>query len=572
MPETEQITTIQDFSLGLNTLTPPNRQDPRFSPTCQNVWYDTQALTKRNGSALTASQTGYGSTWQGISIFPFTISGASTFNLLIQLRVFLGDGSTVAAANPLAVFSGVDVGPIKIDGTSGTIATTAGSAVITGTSTAFTTDFEVGDIFYTTTEYLKVSSVDSNTQMTATTTAAFTNSGIATYKAYPAWGSDFVISVVSMNSKIWVCGKGSTAISYDGTTTARVAAFPRASFSLINKNYVFAANTAANPSRVSWSALTDPTTWPATNFVDVSPADGWPIVGMFYDGQSIIILKTTSAYKLTGDVFDPANATYTLTQLYTPSDFRCGTARSVQLFNGSYVILGTLGMYRYSGGGDIQYAKESDAIRADWAAISGTAFANNAVNTQEPKSVIYNGNYMLAVQSTLFTSNSNQKNAIYIWDRNGSFWRHVPTLAGRVSDLTLYNNTLTGVNSDMTVASASRGLMTLDTTSSDIGSAAINGTWTSKVFEFGNQQRFGQVYVYMKKQSAGSLVFEYSIDEGSFTSVNKNMTDEPGTRMKSAPILVGRVGRSIQFRLSNNVAAQPFEIYGIELHHIELRR
>lgn len=546
---------------GLSTLAAPNRISDADSPTNQDVWFDTNALIKRNGCSASAGQTGYGSSWTGIATYPYTNSGGSSFNIILHLNVLLGDGVTTASSAPLGVYGGVNVGPIRYAGTSGTVATTSGSAIITGTGTVFLTDFETDAIIYNGVEYLVVSSVDSNLQITARSNAANTNSGLG-YFCYPAWPSNYVVSLVSMNSKVWVCGKGNTPISYNGTTVSRVSAFPKASFSLVNKNYVFAANTAANPSRVSWSFLKDPTVWPASNFVDVNPDDGFPIVGMFYDGQSIVILKTTSAYKLSGDVFDPANPTYTLTRIYTPPDFKCGTAKSVQFLNNAYVILGTRGLYQYQGGGQIGYMAQSDQIRADWAAVQGTLFANDVVNTQEPKSIVYNGNYIVAVQSSLFSTNTNQKNAMYVFDRSGKFWRWVPAASSsRVSDLCFYNSTLTAIGAG--------GLLNLDSGSSD-QSTAINGTWTSKIFQYAAQQRFGVAYLYFKKQAAGNIVFEYSVDEGAFTAVNVDMTQPSSTRGKSPIIMIGRVGLTIQFRFSNNVLAQGFEIYGFQFERIPL--
>lgn len=63
-------------------------------------------------------------------------------------------------------------------------------------------------------------------------------------------------------------------------------------------NYLFMANTAANPSRVQWSAIQDPTTWPAANFVDVgiedvaTQANG--IQAVFPFGEDLLIFKTNS--------------------------------------------------------------------------------------------------------------------------------------------------------------------------------------------------------------------------------------------------------------------------------------
>lgn len=63
-------------------------------------------------------------------------------------------------------------------------------------------------------------------------------------------------------------------------------------------NYLFMANNAANPSRLQWSAIADPTTWPGANFVDVLLEDvatkAFGIQAIFPFGEDIIIFKTNS--------------------------------------------------------------------------------------------------------------------------------------------------------------------------------------------------------------------------------------------------------------------------------------
>ena len=344
---------------------------------------------------------------------------------------------------------------------------------------------------------------------------------------------------------------------------------------------MFAARTAANPSRISWSAIKDPTTWSALNFIDVSPDDGQEIVGIFSAGYGIVILKTKSAYILSGDVFDPSNPTYTLTQIVTPSDFQISTAASVQPWKGGFIMLGRTGMYFLTGGVIgrlIQFDGAQDVFK-NVAFVTPTLSVSGSYTMQEPRSILVEGRYWCAVLCSDFSASTHGansvKNMIVVIDENDGLWRFVlngtSSAVRSIHDLvkygTQYVNKLYGVQGDDTRNQDS--FMELDTTS---GSETISSTWTSKVFEFVNQQRFGQVFVYFKKQSAGNLTFEYSVDEGSFSSVTIDMTSGTGTRLKSAAIVIGRVGRSIQFRMSNGTAAQLLEIYAIELNRKELRR
>jgi hypothetical protein len=71
------------------------------------------------------------------------------------------------------------------------------------------------------------------------------------------------------------------------------------------------------------------------------------------------------------------------------------------------------------------------------------------------------------------------------------------------------------------------------------------------------------------------LTFSYSVNGGAFTNTTIDMTTGVsgyGTTGKSVSVLIGSVGRTIQFQVSNNVPAQTFEVYGIEFDHQELRQ
>lgn len=58
-------------------------------------------------------------------------------------------------------------------------------------------------------------------------------------------------------------------------------------------NYLFMGNDVANPSRVWWSAIQDPNTWPGANFVDVRPEDSSnPITALFPFGEDLLIFKS----------------------------------------------------------------------------------------------------------------------------------------------------------------------------------------------------------------------------------------------------------------------------------------
>ena len=561
MGNEEQVDVFQDFSLGLNTLSAPNRLDPKYSPTHSNVWNDDGAIAKRLGQNRTStSNTAWGNSWFGYLLHTSVFSG--TENLLIYAAAGITNNFLLYTSDS------INVNRMFVS-TAGTVTTNSASAAVVGVGTAFLTTARAGAIFSVGNDVGIVLSITNDTNLTLTGNFPSTNAG-ASYNLAPGWGATRRVSFTDQNSKAWICGQGNASGYFDGANFVYVDAFPQANYSLPYKNYTFTANTSANPSRIAWSALKDPTIWPASNFVDVNPDDGFPIVGLAYDGQSIVIFKTNTAWKLTGDTFDPANPTYTLTQIFTPNDFNINSPKSFQLYGtNGYIMLGKKGFYAYNGGGAISKILDYDRIRQEFANIGSFAWGNVPTVTAEPAAIIVDGNYWLQVANSLSSISASDKELTYVLDKSGAAWKWSQLGPAMISDFAYRSGTLYGVNS---YSGGTPGLLQLNTGSTDGLTSAINGSFTTKVFEYSNQQRFGVVYVYLKKQSAGNLTFEVSVDEGSFVSNTIDMTGGTGTRVKSAPIVVGRVGRSIQFRLSNNVAAQPFEVYAVELYRQELRR
>lgn len=558
---TETKTVLQDFSLGLNTLGAPNRIDPKYTPTHANVWNDGTAISKRPGQSRTSTtNTVFSRSWFGYSLHTSVFGG--TENLIIYASAGITNNFLLYTSDS------INVNPLYV-ATAGTVTTAVASAAVVGVGTSFLTTARAGAIFAVGSTVGIVLSIADDLNLTLSANFGALNAG-ASYNLLPGWAATRRVSYVDMNSKVWVCGRGSASISSTGTASVYVDAFPQCEYSIVYKNYVFAAGTTANPSRVSWCALKDPTTWPASNFVDVVPDDGFPIVGLAFDGQSIIIFKTNSAFKLTGDTFDPANPTYTLTRIFTPNDFNINSPKSFQLYGpGGYIMLGLKGFYSYDGGGAISKILDYDRVRAQFAAIGSFAWGNVPTVTAEPAAILVDGNYWLQVANALSFISSSDKEFTYVLDKSGAFWQWTQLGPAMISDFAYRAGVLYGVNS---YSGGTPGLIKLNTGSTDGLSSAINGTITTKVVEFPNQQRFGMAYVYFKKKSAGNLTFDYSIDEGSFSSQTIDMTSGTGARIKSAPIIIGTVGRSIQFRFSNNVAAQDFEVYAVEFYHQELRR
>lgn len=512
------------------------------------------------------------------------------------------NGSVLSFINPLPI---------------GTIATSTSSPTVTGSGTKFTcisaTAIKLGAATIATSDGSVgvILSVASDTALTLTANYA-TNNSVASYT---------------------------------------LPNFPQAAYSLAFSNYLFTGDTLSNPSREQWSYLLNPAIWPPANFVNVNPNDGFPMVGNFYDGQSLCMFKSNSMWKLSGTVFDPSNPTYTLTQVYTPSDFFINSPKTVQLYQESgFIMLGKKGFYLYNGAGAVSKMFNFDIVRANFSTIAAFNWGNVPAVTAEPSSLIVDGSYWVQVPYTLSTVDSAHKELTYVIDKNGAIWEWRSTsdgvntnAKGMLSDFCYFQGNLYGVNS---VANGTAGILQISNVNYDGSSTAIATQFNTKLIEFENQHRFGLGYIYYKIQTpptptgtvgtstasptvsgsgtnflsifvpgatitigavtgivltvnsntsltltgnfgannstasytvaGGDLInFSYSINGGSYINVQIDQTTGAsgfGTTGKSDSILIGQVGRTIQFQVYNNIPGQSFEVYGIEFDSQELRQ
>lgn len=116
-------------------------------------------------------------------------------------------------------------------------------------------------------------------------------------------------------------------------------------------NYLFVGNYTENggtsrPNRIEWSAVLDPNTWPAANFVDVRVNDD-PISVIFPFGEDLLIFKGNSVSRFyTNQIQGSLGPLVTVTE-----KFGCPSSRGVdRLPDGRIVFLGTDNhIYLYDG-------------------------------------------------------------------------------------------------------------------------------------------------------------------------------------------------------------------------------
>ena len=142
--------------------------------------------------------------------------------------------------------------------------------------------------------------------------------------------------------------------------------------------------TGNKPSRLYWSGtagITGPDTWPATNYVDLSPGDGDKITGMGHLINALIVFKERSIHKVVG--VQPDNASTSTGSLGVTSLLDqpgCVAPRTVASSENLVWYLGRDGVYVFDGVGP----KEVTAsIRPFFTTLDPTnyAFANGTLIT-----------------------------------------------------------------------------------------------------------------------------------------------------------------------------------------------
>lgn len=89
-------------------------------------------------------------------------------------------------------------------------------------------------------------------------------------------------------------GAGNVAV----WTTAAGPALPNGKYCIYFKNRVWVAGTAGNPSRLFWSDIGDPRSFPAANVVDLDPNDGDVITGLGTYGPYLLVFKRDKLFRI----------------------------------------------------------------------------------------------------------------------------------------------------------------------------------------------------------------------------------------------------------------------------------
>lgn len=177
-------------------------------------------------------------------------------------------------------------------------------------------------------------------------------------------------------------------------------------------NRVWGAGDPENPSRLRYSEILDPDTWPALNFIDFNPEDGDEITAIMRYGQQLVVSKRRTMALLTGD----RKSNFTVVWL----DHDAGA----EGFRGIQIVDKYLAYVARDG---IRFSDLTKSIRAT-ERLSGAVPGTRGWERLNPRrlnqaALVTQGNYMLA---SLPGEGSLTNNQVWFFDVLRAAWSIIP--------------------------------------------------------------------------------------------------------------------------------------------------
>lgn len=133
---------------------------------------------------------------------------------------------------------------------------------------------------------------------------------------------------------------------------------PKGKYLTVWRNRLWVAGVSANPNRVYWSNIGDPTAWNTNNFVDILDPRGdqitsihaSPNIGTDADGaDGVLVYKTHSTHRIVDDTDNSAGAIIGGANVMVDRATGTISHRTVTTLNGRVYCLGTDGIYSTNG-------------------------------------------------------------------------------------------------------------------------------------------------------------------------------------------------------------------------------
>lgn len=169
----------------------------------------------------------------------------------------------------------------------------------------------------------------------------------------------------TQNDNLYITNGANVMSKWDGTTYSATSpgSPPTAKYVFVHKNIMFLAGNTTNPSRLYFSALADPESWPALNFVDVGKGDGDQITGLAVLLDRLVVFKNNSIYLLEGD----SSTTFVLRR--ATDEAGCVDQHSIVVVKNTLGFLARDGFYFFDG---VRAALASEKIVNTFTALNSS--------------------------------------------------------------------------------------------------------------------------------------------------------------------------------------------------------
>lgn len=555
--------TITDFSGGLNTARHPSIIKDSEASVATGIFLDKDGGPQKRYGYITHT-----------TLFDFSDTEATE-----KFGIF--SYSTNSSAETLIVCNGLysqrSTNYTTAAGTWSYIAYTGGGGTATFTNSATTVSRASGTAEWTSQvkagdkirpgssgSWLEVSSVTNDSTIILTvpyTGATDTTSYQILQKMNNAWPDGVMFKNKLYFGPATDPNTGTSGLlTWDGTETRRVASTTRLDRMVVHKNYIFGflKSGASNLSRLYWSASLDPTSWPAANFIDVSPDDGTTLQGLFSFNDVLYLFKDNSIWYLVGEVFDTSNPTYALRRIVNPDNVGTMHGKSVRAFNGSIIFLGRDGIFALEGVSKITNISRGRLSRDD---LDG-AITNS--NSNDPSiSEVFDDKYWLAIPGT---NASSFNTVVYTLDKDGAWSFHnLPMKAMRVMKFNIAGLAWNRYDS--------AEFNWMDTTATNDGSGATTGTWRSKLITFGDFTKTTHVidvFVAFKNTTSQAATVKVYDDSGLIGSGSSASFTGGSTKLVDVVrVPVERDVNGLRVEVTDSTASSSFTMLGVTVTYVK---
>jgi len=302
-----------------------------------------------------------------------------------------------------------------------------------------------------------------------------------------------------------------------GSTAALGGTPPHIQFLQAHKNYMFGANTSANPSRLYFSDVLDLETWPALNYIDIAPDDGDWITGLLTTGDYLIITKQRSVWYLLGD----GPSTFEVRRAH--SNIGCVAPRSLTMVNDFICFVSHDGIYFT----DLHKpVLMTERIKTTWKTLNrrklnlaASAFYDHLVRIDVPSGSSTQNDLRIIIDTI--------RNALYLIE----FTKHA----------SCYTKFMEAGQEILLYGHADEGQVSQADDGNTDGGSAIPFTWESKHFNFGSsaiRKKAGKMYLSVVPASSNvDLTVTFIVDGVEMPSTHT----ETITGDSDAPVVTYRI-------------------------------